>query len=71
MPGLPARLKPSASPPSNTSSTSPTQDNHIQTRPSPRHHSPTSLSRIRIKNRRKHYLDTHPEYLSSLSLELA
>ncbi|KAL9002407.1 MAG: hypothetical protein Q9188_004655 [Gyalolechia gomerana] len=42
-----------------------------QTRPTPRHHSPTSLARIRVKNRRKQYLDTHPEYLSSPSLELA
>ena len=28
-------------------------------------------ARITIKNRRKRYLDTHPEYFSSPSLELA
>ncbi|KAL9128440.1 MAG: hypothetical protein Q9217_002873 [Psora testacea] len=33
--------------------------------------SPRSLARILIKNRRKRYLDTHPEYLDSPSLELA
>ena len=31
---------------------------------------PEMLKRIRITNRRKRYLDTHPEYFSS-SLELA
>ena len=33
--------------------------------------SPSSKARIIIKNRRKRYLDTHPEYFSSQSLELA
>jgi len=33
--------------------------------------SPDSKARIKIKNRRKHYLDLHPEYFSSSSLELA
>lgn len=33
--------------------------------------SPSSKARIIIKNRRKRYLDTHPEYFSSPSLELA
>ena len=33
--------------------------------------SPSSIARITIKNRRKRYLDTHPEYFSSPSLELA
>lgn len=33
--------------------------------------SPSSEARIIIKNRRKRYLDTHPEYFSSPSLELA
>ncbi|CAD6570173.1 MAG: hypothetical protein ASARMPRED_003529 [Alectoria sarmentosa] len=33
--------------------------------------SPSSEARITIKNRRKRYLDTHPEYSSSPSLELA
>lgn len=37
--------------------------------PSPR--SPNSKARIIVKNRRKRYLDTHPEYFSSPSLELA
>ena len=37
----------------------------------PRSRSPASSSRIEIKNRRKRYLDTHTEYLSSPSLELA
>lgn len=36
----------------------------------PRSRSPEALARIRVKNRRKRYLDTHPEYLSS-NLELA
>ncbi|MCJ1402805.1 hypothetical protein MMC11_006026 [Xylographa trunciseda] len=36
----------------------------------PRSRSPTSVVRIRTKNRRKRYLDLHPEYFSS-SLELA
>jgi hypothetical protein len=30
-----------------------------------------SPSRIRIKNRRKRYIDIHPEYFSSANLELA
>ncbi len=29
------------------------------------------ISRIRIKNRRKRYLDLHPEYFTSANLELA
>jgi len=33
--------------------------------------SPTSKERIVIKNRRKRYLDTHPDYVASPSLELA
>ncbi|CAF9925132.1 hypothetical protein IMSHALPRED_006386 [Imshaugia aleurites] len=33
--------------------------------------SPSSEARITIKNRRKRFLDTHPEYFSSASLELA
>ena len=36
----------------------------------PRSRSPEALARIRVKNRRKRYLDTHPEYFSS-NLELA
>ncbi|MCJ1388688.1 hypothetical protein MMC18_001537 [Xylographa bjoerkii] len=36
----------------------------------PRSRSPTSVARIRTKNRRKRYLDLHPDYFSS-SLELA
>ncbi|MCJ1248757.1 hypothetical protein MMC30_005976 [Trapelia coarctata] len=36
----------------------------------PRELSPAALTRIRTKNRRKRYLDLHPEYFSS-SLELA
>jgi len=36
----------------------------------PRERSPAALARIRTKNRRKRYLDLHPEYFSS-SLELA
>ncbi|KAL2043796.1 hypothetical protein N7G274_003315 [Stereocaulon virgatum] len=35
-----------------------------------RSRSPESRARITVKNRRKHYLDTHPEYFSSPSLEL-
>ena len=35
----------------------------------PRERSPAALARIRTKNRRKRYLDLHPEYFSS-SLEL-
>lgn len=34
-------------------------------------HSRGPDARITIKNRRKRYLDTHPEYFSSPSLELA
>ena len=37
----------------------------------PRHHSPDSLSRLQIKNRRKRYLELHPEYFDNPSLELA
>lgn len=33
--------------------------------------SPSSKARIRVKNRRKRYLETHPEYFLSPSLELA
>ena len=33
--------------------------------------SQSSEARIMIKNRRKRYLDTHPEYFSSPTLELA
>ncbi|KAL8780717.1 MAG: hypothetical protein Q9213_006329 [Squamulea squamosa] len=40
-------------------------------RPAPRYHSPNSLSRIKNKNRRKCYLDTHPEYFASPALEIA
>ncbi|KAL8908381.1 MAG: hypothetical protein Q9171_005468 [Xanthocarpia ochracea] len=40
-------------------------------RPAPRYHSPSSLARIRIKNRRKHFLDSNPGYFVSPSLELA
>ncbi|KAA6413757.1 MAG: hypothetical protein FRX48_02118 [Lasallia pustulata] len=36
----------------------------------PRSRSSDALARIRVKNRRKRYLDTHPEYFSS-NLELA
>ena len=32
--------------------------------------SPSTLAELRVKNRRKRYLDIHPEYFSS-SLELA
>ncbi|KAL8643982.1 MAG: hypothetical protein Q9226_007999 [Calogaya cf. arnoldii] len=42
-----------------------------EVRPAPRLHSPLSLARIKIKNRRKHYLDSHPEYFASPTLELA
>jgi len=35
----------------------------------PRQRSPAAIARIRIKNRRKRFLDLHPEYFSS-SLEL-
>ncbi|KAF6225554.1 hypothetical protein HO133_009554 [Letharia lupina] len=41
---------------------------HPSARPS---RSPSSKARITIKNRRKRYLDTHPEYFSSPTLELA
>ncbi|MCJ1410827.1 hypothetical protein MMC19_004913 [Ptychographa xylographoides] len=40
------------------------------TMPRVRSRSPASIARIRTKNRRKHYLDLHPDYFSS-SLELA
>lgn len=33
--------------------------------------SPGALARIRVKNRRKRYLDIHPEYFTSPALELA
>lgn len=33
--------------------------------------SPAALDRIRTRNRRKRYLDLHPEYFASPSLELA
>ena len=36
----------------------------------PRARSPEDLARIRVKNRRKRYLDLHPDYFSA-SLELA
>ena len=36
----------------------------------PRDRSPDTLARIRVKNRRKRFLDTHSEYFSP-SLELA
>ncbi|CAL8583632.1 hypothetical protein XPA_009252 [Xanthoria parietina] len=44
---------------------------HSEVRPAPRHHSPSSLARIKIRNRRKHYLDSHPDYFASPALELA
>ena len=37
----------------------------------PRERSPSTAARLRVKNRRKRYLDTHPDYYSSSSLELA
>jgi len=36
----------------------------------PRSRGPGSIDRIRKKNRRKRYLDIHPEYFESPSLEL-
>ncbi|KAL8939187.1 MAG: hypothetical protein Q9211_002853 [Gyalolechia sp. 1 TL-2023] len=57
MPGLPARLEPPAEP--TTKARTAQESPHA--RPTPRHHSPASLARIRVKNRRKHYLETHPE----------
>ncbi|KAL9610837.1 MAG: hypothetical protein Q9167_004477 [Letrouitia subvulpina] len=39
-------------------------------RPQPRTYSPASSARIAIKNRRKTYLDTHPEYFASPHLEI-
>ncbi|KAL8689780.1 MAG: hypothetical protein Q9218_004621 [Villophora microphyllina] len=67
MPGLVHRAKSFSSP-----SPGPCYEVEPQDRrPSPRQHSPTSIARIQIKNRRKHYLDTHPEYFSSASHELA
>ncbi|KAL8991982.1 MAG: hypothetical protein Q9169_007476 [Polycauliona sp. 2 TL-2023] len=67
MPFLPDRSRSSDQAPSIPSESS----LHSDVRPSPRQHSPLSLERIRIKNRRKHYLDSHPEYLASPTLELA
>ena len=32
--------------------------------------SPAAVARITVKNRRKRYLDTHPDYFDSPSLEL-
>ena len=37
----------------------------------PRHLSPDSLTRLQIKNRRKRYLELHPEYFDNPPLELA
>ncbi|MCJ1307970.1 hypothetical protein MMC25_001620 [Agyrium rufum] len=37
----------------------------------PREHTSAELTRIRVKNRRKRYLDIHPEYFTNSSLELA
>ncbi|MDI1492352.1 MAG: hypothetical protein OHK93_003566 [Ramalina farinacea] len=37
----------------------------------PRLHSPDSLTRLQIKNRRKRYLELHPDYFDNPSLELA
>ncbi|MCJ1463940.1 hypothetical protein MMC07_002549, partial [Pseudocyphellaria aurata] len=37
----------------------------------PNRASPSKRVRIEIKNRRKRYLDTHPSYFLSPSLELA
>ena len=42
----------------------------LSTMAGPRSRSPETLARIRVKNRRKRYLDIHPEYFSS-NLELA
>ncbi|KAL8920409.1 MAG: hypothetical protein Q9208_006290 [Pyrenodesmia sp. 3 TL-2023] len=58
---------PSQTPPSDP----PTQQRPQSPRPAPRTHSPASLARIRIKNRRKRYLDLHPSYFASPSRELA
>ncbi|KAL8761517.1 MAG: hypothetical protein Q9184_002366 [Pyrenodesmia sp. 2 TL-2023] len=57
---------PNQTPASNTPTAHPSSP-----RPAPRTHSPTSLLRIRIKNRRKRYLDLHPSYFASPSRELA
>ena len=46
----------------------PSSPHQLPKRPS---RSPSSKARITIKNRRKRYLDTHPDYFSSPSLELA
>ncbi|KAL8753654.1 MAG: hypothetical protein Q9199_004901 [Rusavskia elegans] len=67
MPHLPDRSRSSGQAP-------PTQNEpslYNEVRPAPRLHSPSSLARIKIKNRRKHYLDSHPEYFATPALELA
>ncbi|KAL8979683.1 MAG: hypothetical protein Q9205_005043 [Flavoplaca limonia] len=67
MPQLSVRTRSSDQTPSTESKSNP----HSDIRPTPRRHSPSSLARIKIKNRRKHYLDSHPEYFVSPALELA
>lgn len=44
---------------------------HPHPRPRPRTRSPTSKTRLQTRNRRKQYLDTHPEYFQSPHLESA
>lgn len=47
------------------------RDDCASKRSCPRPRGSGSLDRIRKKNRRKRYLDTHPDYFESPSLELA
>lgn len=47
------------------------QSLHLPDMSRPRSRSPASAARIRVKNRRKRYLDTHLAYLASPALELA
>ncbi|KAL8847134.1 MAG: hypothetical protein Q9221_007799 [Calogaya cf. arnoldii] len=69
MQSLPDRSLSSGQPP--TTESEPSLNGEVWHRPAPRYHSPSSLARIKIKNRRKHYLDSHPEYFASPALELA
>ncbi|KAL8743287.1 MAG: hypothetical protein Q9190_004347 [Brigantiaea leucoxantha] len=64
----PISLLPTRSKPLPDTSTPPTSSPN---RPLPRSYSPASTARISVKNRRKHYLDTHPEYFTSPSHQLA
>ena len=62
---------PSSSPTTVGKSRERSSEDSIRQMARPKSKSPAALGRIKIKNRRKRYLDLHPDYFISPLLELA